>query len=266
MLRRVAFLLLPWAVACSPFDTVDDTDVPVDAALGPTFGRLYAAPMSLVWGWNTVQVDGTCMDLKIATHGVKVGAWQITVTVDGEIDELLFVAGAHVVLVEDKMVITPSGSPVLDAEEQVQVSVCTDPGVRLSAMTADVEFYEEPEVVEPDDDEPLPYATLLGPETTYAIEYAQDGVENGGECLRIHVINLLDEPLTDWAIELTMDEATTPTYTEGLRFYSASDDVLIVLPDADSRTIQPFDDEVGLLCLEPLAVPIETRIGTAPVP
>jgi hypothetical protein len=267
-LRHLPLLLV---LACKPIDNTDntddtdDTDV-IDPDAGPTFGRLYDAPMSLVWGWSEQETEGVCVDLKIATNGADVDAWQLNVEIDKEVDELQFVTDIDARFDGTTLTLLPSITPELGTDEELLASFCADPGVRLLSMEAVVTYHVEPVEPEPADLLPLPYETMFGPEGTYAVEYASDGVENGGECLRVHVINLIDEPMVDWAIELTMDADTVPTYTEGLRFYAAASDVLIVLPDADSRMIQPFDDEVGRVCLEPLALPIGTRIGAAPEP
>jgi hypothetical protein len=263
MSARCLSLLL--VLGCNPLEEPVDEDSDVeDPDARPTFGRLYDTPMSVVWGWNQQEAPGACVDLEIATNGARVEDWKLRITLDRELELLDYVTGADIQVEGDLLTILPSVSAQLGAEEQVRASFCSEPGVRLLAMAAEVTYYVEPVLPDPADELPLPYETMYGAEGTYAVEYAQDGVVNGGVCLRVHVINLIDEPLLDWAIELTMDGETAPTYTEGLRFYSAASDVLIVLPDADSRRIQPFDDEVGRVCLEPLALPIGTRIGAAP--
>ena len=132
-------------------------------------------------------------------------------------------------------------------------------------MEADVAYVDEPDTDPPS--APSPYDMLLDPGVDFGLVFAEDGKENGGRCLRFEVVNLQAVPVVDWGLRVTLSAPVGRTFSEGLWFYEGRRaDELVVLPDEDSRTIQPFDAEVGRVCLSPFGVPISIRSGDAPDP
>jgi hypothetical protein len=268
MLHAAGRLLLLALVACAPVPGTDgtDTDTTTDPdALGQS-GRLYDVPMSLVWGWNTTDsTDGVCVDLKIATNGADVRSWSLDVVTDQPITDLYYVQGADVRATDTGFTVAPSVTPELTDGEEVLARFCSRPGVRPVSMTASVSYVDSPDTDPPAT--PDPYDMLLDVPKEFGLQFAEEGEENGGRCLRFDVINLTNVPVIDWALEVTMVEDVARTSSEGLWFYEGRTATqLIVLPDYDSRTIQPFDAETGRVCLSPFSVPIAIRAGEAPAP
>lgn len=264
-----AFLLLA-LVACAPAGGTDsdDTDTPINPDVGLS-GRLYDVPMSLTWSWTTETAEGVCLDLKIATNGADVRAWSLKVETDPPADELYFVEGADIRIAggtgEGGLSIFPSVRSELAGDEQVLARFCSRPGVVPISMDAEVSYVDDPDTDPPD--RPDPYDMLLDPTISYGLEYTYDGEENGGTCLRFEVANLSSVPIIDWGLEVTMAGPVDRTASDGLWFYEGDNpNKLVVIPDTDSRTIQPYDAEVGRVCLEPFAEPIAIRGGDAPAP
>lgn len=255
--------------ACAPADINEtDSDTVVDPDAGVS-GRLYDVPISLTWAWTTETSEGVCVDLKIATNGADLRAWSLRVETSPPIDELYFVEGADIRVAggaaDSAISIYPSVRPELAGDEQVLARFCSRPGVRLISMEADVSYFDDPDTDPPD--QPDPYDMLLDPGVEYGLEYTFDGTENGGDCLRFEVVNLSSIPIIDWGLEVTMAGPVDRTASDGLWFYEGSTpEKLVVIPDTDSRTIQPYDAEVGRVCLEPFAEPIAIRGGDAPEP
>jgi hypothetical protein len=266
MVKRFLGLLV--LLSCTPVDSTDGTDGgPYTDPDGGVSGRLYDVPLRLTWAWTATEGDGVCMDLKVATNGTDVREWRLLIEADVEVSEIYYVEGADVRWVDGQLSVAPSISPELASGEEVLTKVCTRPGVRLTAMDAEVTYVDAPDTDVPD--QPKPYDVLLDPGLEFALQYTEDGmgVENGGRCLRFDVINLTSIPVVDWALDVTMSAAVGRTASEGLWFYEgASADKVVVLPDEDSRTLQPFDAESGVLCLSPFGVPIAIRGGDAPDP
>ncbi|HMV66312.1 MAG TPA: hypothetical protein PKA64_05640 [Myxococcota bacterium] len=265
LVAPVALLL-----SCAPAPSTDDgTDTLIDDPDAGNSGRLYDVPMSLVWGWSSETSEGVCVDLKVATNGADVRAWSLRVETEPVIDELYFVEGADIRVggpaSDGALTIFPSIRPELAGDEQVIARFCSRPGVRLLSMESDVTYVDDPDTDPPS--LPDPYDMLLDPSIAYGLEYTYDGEENGGDCLRFEVVNLSSVPIIDWGLEVTMAGPVDRTASDGLWFYEGSNpDELIVIPDTDSRTIQPYDAEVGRVCLDPFAEPIAIRGGDAPDP
>lgn len=261
-------MLLVLVAACRPIDVGDDTDTPLDTdpdAL--TSGRLYDTPMSLVWAQTSQSEEDSCVDLRIATNGAEVRSWSLRVDTQSPVDDLTFVDGADVRLVTEGLFITAAGEPGLTGDEEIEATFCAPEPAELIDMTATVVYADEPETDL--GDPPLPYDFLLTPLLDFGLQFEENGVDpdNGGRCLRVSIVNLTAAPVTDWALEVTMDGPIDRVASEGLWFYAgAAADLLVILPDHDSRTIQPFDAEIGRVCLAPFAEPMEIRGGDAPLP
>jgi hypothetical protein len=269
--RWFALAITALFAACEPVPGTDGDDTDGDGVTDPDLltasGRLYAEPMSLTWGWNSSEsVDGICMDLKIATNGADVLSWQLDVVADQAVDEIYFVSGAQVRPTAEGFTVSPSVEPGLEDGEEVLARFCSRPGVRPESMTATVEYVEPIDTDPPD--VPDPYGALLDPAEEFLLNYAMDGEENGGRCMRMRVSNVTSVPMIDWSIEVTMAAIVTPTASSGLLFHQedTTSDRLVIVPDFDSRTIQPFDFEEGRVCLKPFAEPIGIRSGEPPTP
>lgn len=266
---RLFLALTAVFVACGPITNPnDDTgggDVTDPDAEGAA-GRLYDVPMSLIWGWNTSEdPTGICLDLKIATNGADVRSWKLDVRTDTPVTDLYYVEGADIRVTETGFTVAPSETPELAGGDQVLAKFCAHPGVRPMAMTAEVAYVDEPDTDPPD--QPDPYDFLIDPGTEFGLEFAEEGEENSGKCLRVNVINLSSVPVVDWGIVMTFPAPVGRTASDGLWFYEGdSADQIVIIPDWDSRTIQPFDAETGRVCLQPFAAPIAIRSGDAPDP
>lgn len=252
-------------LACRPVDATDtDGDVITDPD-GGTAGRLYDVPMSLVWAWSATDGDSTCVDLKIATNGADLRSWALTVTTDATVADISFVEGADIRWIDDHLSVVPSGRPELDGDTSVLAKVCTTPAVKLTDMSAEVVYEEEPDTDVPDASDA--FGMINDPALEFGLQFAEVGQDNGGRCLQLDVVNLTSVPVIDWAVEVTFAGPVGQTASEGLWFYQgARPDQIVILPDFDSRTLQPYDSETGVLCLAPFAEPVAIRGGDAPDP
>lgn len=262
------------ASGCVPFDVmlekareageVSDTD-PATETEDPAAtddreqGTLSGGSLMVDWTITETWDGGGCTEVTVSSAGDTLDNWAASIQLDQPITEVSW-SGEHLEISGDRVVIRPSTPQPLATTSSLTTTYCISPDARPQLVEAIIDDPAPPvddtgSPVTPDDTDQVIYGTIVDQDAVLGLTYEADGMENGGHCLAINIVNLTSFTLDNWSVHAQMSGNVQLTAVSGLNFFTDAPDELLTLPDANSRVVEGYSDQRGRVCMNPLRLP-----------
>jgi hypothetical protein len=255
--------LVAAGLACTPTPSPDSESTdPVDTGVGntgscQTTGRLIDGPFLMSWAWGQTWREGNCTEFTLRTSGVDVTGWKVELELSAPVTKVTYLPDLDEALLQierNRVFVEPLGaSDVFAADAELELEYCGEP--RNCPVDLKVTADEGGDSSSGGGGDNA-FVTLDDPTGKLGLVFDEDGVENGGTCFIVKVLNLTTDELTDWTIQVQMADAFAVTFFDDLRFIDFGSDGLKISPDADSGNILPLGAQAGRVCLDPKVLPV----------